>query len=115
MLIKSKKRSIKNKKIDKSENNEQNIVNNIIEKYSKLYLIFFSIGFIIMIIIFYSIIAFNQVYRGGYSDFIAGTFWTFIFLQIIPFILCFIFASFKYIGNKNNNKHLSKIGEFIYF
>ena len=115
MLTKSKKRSIKNKKNNKSEINEQNIVNNIIEKYSKLYLIFFSIGFIIMIIIFYSIIAFNQVYRGGYSDFIAGTFWTFIFLQIIPFILCFIFASFKYIGNKNNNKCLSKIGEYIYF
>ena len=63
---------------------------NISEKDYKKYLLIFGIEFIIMIIIFYSIITFNEVYRGGYSDLLAATIWTFIFLQIIPFIFCLI-------------------------
>ena len=65
------------------------------EKERKKYIIFFGVGFIIMIIIFYSAITFNGVYTGGLSDLIAATIWTFIFLQIIPFILCLGFALLK--------------------
>ena len=60
------------------------------EKDYKKYLLIIGIGFIIMIIIFYSVISFNEVYRGGYSDLLAATIWTFIFMQIIPFIFCLI-------------------------
>ena len=63
---------------------------NLSEKDYKKYLLIFGIGFIIMIIIFYSVISFNEVYIGGYSDLLAATIWTFIFLQIIPFIFCLI-------------------------
>ena len=43
-----------------------------------------------MIVIFYSVITFNEVYRGGYIDLLAASIWTFIFLQTIPFIFCFV-------------------------
>ena len=88
---------IKNKSI--SNNNNERVKNDNINKdiillfkdENKKYLIFFGVGFIIMILIFYSLVNFNQVYRGGIIDLIAGTFWTFIFLQIIPFIYCLIY------------------------
>ena len=65
-----------------------------------------------MIIIFYSVIAFNEVYRGGLSDLIAATIMAFIFLQIIPFILCLGFALLKYLGIKNRNE---KLYQYIFF
>ena len=55
-----------------------------------------------MILIFYSLITFNEVYRGGIIDLVSGTFWTFIFLQIVPFIYCFIFEIIKFGKIKNN-------------
>jgi len=63
---------------------------NITEKNYKKYLLIFGIEYIIMIFIFYSLITFNEVYRGGYSDLLAASIWTFIFLQIIPFIFCLV-------------------------
>ena len=63
---------------------------NITEKNYKKYLLIFGIGFIMMIVIFYSVITFNEVYRGGYIDLLAASIWTFIFLQTIPFIFCFV-------------------------
>ena len=70
--------------------NNINKYKNLSEKEYKKYLLIFGIGFIIMIIIFYSVITFNEVYRGGYSDLLAASIWTFIFLQIIPFIFCLV-------------------------
>ena len=102
-----KKKSISNKKINEigiiDDDKYKNVINNLLEKENKKYIIFFGIIFLIMIFIFYTIITFNEVYRGGISDLIAGTFWTFIFLQIIPFIYCFIFCFIKYKCNKKSN------------
>ena len=72
----------------KFNNNNKNI-STISAKEIKTYKIFFGVGFILMIIIFYTVITFNEVYRGGASDLFAATIWTFLFLQIIPFLLFF--------------------------
>ena len=103
---------INNNKFNINENQDNSKNKNLPEDDGKKYIIFFSIAFIITIIIFYSFITFNEVYRGGFSDLLAATIWTFIFLQIIPFILCLVFALLKYIGIKNNN---DKLYQFIYF
>ena len=97
------KNEIKKKKSINNKNSDENIyskilVNNnkdlnvLLKKENKKYLIFFGIGIIIMLLIFYSIITFNEVYKGGISDLIPGAFWTFIFLQIIPCVYCLFWA-----------------------
>ena len=72
-----------------------------IKKENKKYIIFFGVGIIIMLIIFYSFIVFNEVYKGGISDLIPGAFWSFIFLQIIPFVYCLFWALIIIQKNKN--------------
>ena len=74
----------------------------LLNKANKRYLIFLCVNLIIMIFISYSIITFNEVYRGGISDLISGTFWAFLFSQILPLFYCLIFALIKYLKNKNN-------------
>ena len=81
----------------------------------KCYIIFFGVGFAIMILIFYSAINFAEVYIGGVLDFLAGVFWTFIFLQIIPFVYSLLFAYFRYKGIRDSNEKLFLIGQFIFF
>ena len=117
--IKKKLSEIDNTKEDSNKTNKmassKNDILQIMKKTKKIYLIFFSIGFAIMIIVFFSAINFAGVYIGGELDFIAGFFWTFIFLQIVPFIYCLIFALFRYKGIKNNNEKLYKLGQSIFF
>ena len=102
----SKIESISKSKNSISNTNKKNEdIDNIIillEKENKKYLIFFCCALILMILIFYSLITFNEVYRGGITDLVAGVFWTFIFLEIIPFIYCFILGFIKYRNIKNN-------------
>ena len=68
-----------------------------------------------MLIVFYSAIAFNGAYRGGAMDLIAGALWTFIFLQIIPFLYCLIFAFCRYQGIKKNKEKLYNFGLSVFF
>ena len=100
---------------EEHKNDEDNNISIIIKSFRKSYIIIFSISIFLMFIIFYSLINFNQIYKGGVIDCFSGTFWTFIFLQIFPFIYCLIFAFFKYKGNKSNNKKLYNFGNWVYF
>ena len=74
----------------------------IIEKQNKRYLFFFGIIFIILLLIYYTLITFNEIYRGGITDLVAGIIWTFVFLQIISFLYCFIPSFLKFRKIKNN-------------
>ena len=98
-----------------SNNNNRKILNLLNEYYKKYFLIVFSIKFIALIFICYSIINFTQVYTGGITDLIAGTIWTLIFLQIFPFIYCIIFAFIFKMKNKNKKSNLLNFWGFIYF
>ena len=102
----------------KKKINEQDKINEIVlimKKERKKYIIFFSICFAVMIVIFYLMINFNEVYHGGILDLIGGFFWTFIFLQIIPFIYCLIFAGIRYYGIKNKNEKMFYYSQIIFF
>ena len=98
-----------------SSNNDREILKLLNEYYKTYFLIVFSIKFIVLLFICYSIINFTQIYTGGITDLIAGTIWTFIFLQVFPFIYCIIFSFFFKLKNKNKNNYLLNFGEFIYF
>ena len=99
---------------DNSKNKKDEILQ-IMRNAKKSYIIFFGVGFAIMILIFYSAINFAEVYIGGVLDFLAGVFWTFIFLQIIPFVYSLLFAYFRYKGIRDGNEKLFLIGQFIFF
>ena len=79
------------------------------------YIILFVINFIFIVVFYYLIVNFFAVYRGGIIDYLAASTWTFIYLQIFPFILCFIFALFRYFGLKNSNNKLFKIGQLLIY
>ena len=109
----NKANNINNKEEHKKD--EENNISLIIKSFRKGFIIIFSISIFLMLIIFYSVINFNQIYKGGAIDCFSGAFWTFIFLQIIPFIYSVIFAFCKYKGNKSNNKKLYNFGNWVYF
>ena len=101
--IKIEKDSVKRKSISNKNNkiNKEDIERNILmEKVNKYYLIYFFIIFMVMILIFYTLITFNEVYRGGITDLISAVFWTFIFLEIIELFFCFILSVFTYTKKK---------------
>jgi len=87
----------------------------IIKKERKRYIIFFSTCLVGMILIFYLLVNFNEVYRGGILDLIAGVLWTYILLQIIPFVYCLIFAFIRYLGIKKKNEKMYYFSQIIYF
>lgn len=100
---KIKKDSVKRKSISNKNNkiNKEYIERNfLMEKVNKYYLIYFFIVFMVMILIFYALITFNEVYRGGITDLISAVFWAFIFLEIMELFFCFILSVFKYTKNK---------------
>ena len=109
---------IKDENDKKNKNKKNSAKDNILQlmrNEKKRYIIFFAVGFAFMIIVFYLAINFVGVYIGGALDFIAGIFWTFIFLQIIPFVYCLIFSYCRYKGIKDNNEKLFKIWQIIFF
>ena len=111
--IDDNEKKYKKNKSKKNENKEE--ILEILRKAKKTYIIIFAVVFAFMIIVFYSAINFAGVYIGGVLDFIAGVFWTFIFLQIIPFIYCLIFSLCRYLGIKKDIEILYNIGQSIFF
>ena len=104
------------KKLNINEKNKTKVeILQFMKEVRRRFIIIFAISLGIMVIIFYSSITFSQVYRGGVLDLIAGALWTFIFLQIIPFLLCLVFALFRYYGIKNNKKILYDLSLSVYF
>ena len=79
------------------------------------YIIVVSLNFAFMIMFYFYIVNFFAVYRGGIIDYLASATWTFIFMQVIPFIICLIFAIFRYVGIKKSNHKLYKIGQLLIY
>ena len=116
--IRKKINVITSKKIGKKSINENEKVHEIfllLKGAKKCYIIFFSICLGVMVVIFYLLINYNEVYHGGILDLIAGFLWTFIFLQIIPFIYSLIFALIRYQGIKRKNKKMYSFSQIIFF
>ena len=90
-------------------------VNIFFLKYNTYYLIITSINFIFMLLFFYYLINFSQVYIGGYIDFITGGFMTWIMLQVFPFITCFISTILRICGMKTKSSKLYKLNQVYAF
>ena len=99
----------------RANNNFRQIMYSLNKYYKKYFLVIFINKLIFVIFICYSIINFSQIYTGGITDLIAGTIWTFIFIQIFPFIYCIIFAFIIKKEIKNEKSCLLKFGKSIYF
>ena len=68
-----------------------------------------------MFVFYFYITNFYGVYAGGYIDYLAATFITFLFMQIIPFLICLGFALFRYYGVKKSNSTLYKMGQLLIY
>ena len=99
----------------KENNNKREIIIALNSYHRKYFIIILGVKSVVVFFISFSIINFNQIYTGGFPDLLAGTFWTFLFLQLFPFIYCIIFAFIIKIGIQKRNKSLIKIGNLIYF
>jgi hypothetical protein len=101
-----------NSKKDQVTNDE---IKGVLLKQRIKYIIVTSINFAFMIMFYFYIVNFFAVYRGGIVDYLASATWTFIFMQIIPFIICLIFALFRYIGIKKSNNKLYQVGQLLIY
>ena len=99
---------------DEKDNINDKIAEILINSKTK-YIILFVINIIFTIVFYFLMVNFFVVYRGGIIDYLAASTWTFIYLQIFPFILCFIFALFRYFGLKNSNNKLYKAGQLLIY
>ena len=99
----------------KNGNVKRHEIMDVLTKPRLKYIIVIIINFIFMLGFYFFIVNFFAVYRGGIIDYLAAATWTFIFIQIFPFILCFIFAIFRYIGIKNSNDKLYKAGQLLIY
>ena len=98
---------------DKKEEIKQ--MNLFMNSQTSTYIVIATINFIFIVFFFFYIINFSQAFKGAVVDYIAGTFMTWLLLQIIPFISCFISAPFRYYGIKNPDNRLYKLNQaYIY-
>ena len=109
------------KKIDNLLNSKNGKINTndeikeILKKSRIKYIIVVIFGFIFMFGFYYCISNFYAVYKGGIIDYLTASLWTFIFIQVFPFILCLIFAFLRYLGIKNSNNSLFKAGQLLVY
>ena len=90
-------------------------IREVLRKPRRKYIIIVIINFVLMIIFYCYITNFYGVYRGGILDYIAASLITFIFIQGFPFILCLVFALFRYFGIKKSNNTLYNIGQLLIY
>ena len=79
------------------------------------YYIFIFINYLMMIPFFIYIANFSAVYISGYIDFIGAGIWTFILLQIYPFISSLLISILRYYGLKKYNNSCYKLSQFLSF
>ena len=123
LLLKVKKKKIKNiKTINKISNstiinnnkNEEEIVINISEnKFNNRIIIFLFVGIIFIFIIFFYILSFGSVFINSQKYLLIRVLISLIMSCIIQFILCLIYALFRYFGLKAQIKILYKISLII--
>ena len=103
------------KKSNNEKNEEIKEINIFLLKYNIYYIIITVINLIFVLVFFYYLINFSQVYKGGYIDYLTAGFMTWILLQIFPFITCLISTCFRVSGIKNGYKKLYKLNQVYAF
>ena len=100
------------KGINKSINNS---VNDMMRKIRIKYYIFLLINYILMIIIFIYLANFSSVYISGTTDYIGAGIWTFISLQIFPFISSLVISLLRYYGLRKLNNKIYRFSQILSF
>jgi len=95
--------------INEKKENMNKEVQKLIKKTKIRYIIFSFINLVFMIIFFVYLTNFTTAYSGGALDYIGAGIWTFIFLQILPFISSLIITFLRYYGIKKNKEGMYKI------
>ena len=103
------------KECDDDAREEIKEINKFFNDKNCCFIVIAFINFIFMIFFFFYIVNFSQVFKGGVLDYIGGTFMTWLFLQVAPFISCLISASFRYFGLKKENNRLYKLNQVYIF
>jgi hypothetical protein len=88
-------------------------VQKIIKKVKVRYIIFAVINLILMVVFFIYLTNFSNAYSGGALDYIGAGIWTFIMLQILPFISSLIIALLRYYGMKKNIQGMYRISQIL--
>ena len=99
--------------INEKKQNINSQVQNLIKKAKVRYIIFSFINLILMIIFFIYLTNFTSAYSGGALDYIGAGIWTFIFLQIFPFISSLLISLLRYYGMKKNNQKMYKMSQVL--
>ena len=99
--------------INEQKENLNKEVQKLIKKTKCRYIIFAFINLVLMIIFFIYLTNFTTAYSGGALDYIGAGIWTFIFLQLFPFISSLIIASLRYYGIKNKNEGMYKMSQVL--
>ena len=87
----------------------------IMRKIKRLFIVFFIVNFVLLIIFDSYITAFNLIYDKSLSDYLIPSLITFIFLQIIPFVISIIITALVYFGLKKENQRFIKIAKYLLF
>ena len=108
------------KKIDnvieiKQKDSQEKEYSIVMEKIKILFIIFFAINFVLLIFFDIYTMGFNLIYNKSLSDFLIPSFITFIFLQIIQFIISIIITALLYLGLKNENQRFINIAKYLLF
>ena len=103
------------KQCKNDEKEEIKELNAFLLKYNCYFIIISGINFIFMILFFFYMINFSEVYKGGYIDYITSSLLTWAFLQIFPFITCFISSIFRYCGIHKKCRKLYKLNQVYIF
>ena len=103
------------KQCKNDEKEEIKELNAFLLKYNCYFIIISGINFIFMILFFFYMINFSEVYKGGYIDYITSSLLTWAFLQIFPFITCFVSTIFRYCGIHNKCRKLYKLNQVYIF
>ena len=88
-------------------------VQKVIKKVKVRYIIFAVINLILMVVFFIYLTNFSNAYSGGALDYIGAGIWTFIMLQILPFISSLIIALLRYYGMKKNSQGMYRISQIL--
>ena len=89
--------------------------NDLIRKIKCKYYVFIGINFIFSILFFVYLTNFCGVYVSGIFDLIGAGLWTFILLQIFPFISSLALTFLRYFGLKKNINNFYSLSQILSF
>ena len=94
-----------------AEGNVDEEIVNYFQTVRTKYKFLFMINIILMLLFWYYMIVFSSVYRGGDLDYISAAIWSFIFLQIFPFLICLFLALIRYCALKKSDENIYKFSQ----